>query len=125
MPEHNGCAGQRRLETERVKSQIMYLEVRGPDGSIASARIGRVSHSKTGKTIYYGGKAFQRVGRAEYVELQSGDHYWISACRRDGNDRGGNNPGSFPIEIDDDVRQEYWKQVRGQPERANERVTYG
>jgi len=103
----------------------MYIELGRPDGRIESARIGRVSFSKTGKTIYYCGKSFLHAGRAEYLELESGRHYRISGCRRDGNDRGGNNPGSFPIEIDDDVRQEYWEQLRGQPERADERVTYG
>ena len=103
----------------------MYIELSGPGGRIESARIGRVTFSKTGKTLYHGGKSLQHIGRAEYVEPESRDHYFISGCRRDGNDRGGNNPGSLAIEIDEDVRQEYRREIRGQPARANERVTYG
>lgn len=103
----------------------MYIEFRGPDDRLVSARIGRVSFSKSGKTLYYTGKAFLRAGRAEYTEVDSRDRYWITGARKDGNDRGGNRPGSFRIEIDEDVRQEYWKESRGMPERAHERVTYG
>jgi len=33
--------------------------------------------------------------------------------------------GSFPIEIDEDVRREYWTDIRGLPDRVDERVTYG
>lgn len=103
----------------------MYIEHRGPDGRIDYARIGRVSFSKTGKSIYYRGKTFYGVSKAEYLEEGTGEPYRISGCRRDGNDRGGNNPGSFPIHIDDEIREEYWEQIRDQPERARERVTYG
>jgi hypothetical protein len=35
----------------------------------------------------------------------------------------GRKRGSFPVEIDEDVREEYWTGVRGQPNRVNERVT--
>ncbi len=103
---------------------LMALERPGRSG-IESPRIGRVKFSKTGKTVYYGGRSFLRIGRAEYVELESGDHYLISGCRRDGLDWDRNRPRSTPIEIDEDVREEYWKDIRGQPERMNERVTYG
>jgi hypothetical protein len=103
----------------------MYIEHRAPDGRVDYARIGRVSFSKTGRTAYYDAKSFRSTGRAGYLEEASGEYYSISGCRRDGNDRGGNNPGSFPIEIDDDVRREYWTEIRAQPHRANERLTYG
>jgi hypothetical protein len=91
----------------------------------AYGRCCRVSFSKTGKTAYYRGRTFRGGGRAEWLEEGTGEFYWISGCRQDGRDRGGNNPGSFPIEIDGDVRREYWEQIRGQPQRASERVTYG
>jgi hypothetical protein len=31
--------------------------------------------------------------------------------------------GSTPIEIDDDVREEYWRDIRAQPEKVKERTT--
>jgi hypothetical protein len=103
----------------------MYIEARGPDGRIASARIARVRLSKTGRSVYYDGREFRAVGRGEYVAADSGESWWFSGPRKDGNDRGGNQPGSFPIEIDEDVRREYWTEIRGQPERASEGITHG
>jgi len=65
------------------------------------------------------------VGRGEYLETETRETYWFSGPRRDGNDRGANRPGSFPIEIDEDVRREYWTEIRGLPDRVGERVTCG
>ncbi|HZT41227.1 MAG TPA: hypothetical protein VFA07_03515 [Chthonomonadaceae bacterium] len=41
------------------KSRIMYIE-RKAGRLIGEARIGRVTYSKSGRTIYYGGKMFRR-----------------------------------------------------------------
>ena len=103
----------------------MYVEARGPDGRLRLARIARVRFSKSGRSIYLEGKEFRGVGRGEYLETETRATYWFSGPRRDGNDRGGNQPGSFPIEIDEDVRREYWTEIRGLPDRVDERVTYG
>ena len=47
----------------------------------------------------------------------------IQRAREDGLDRSeGRKRGSFPVEIDDDVRKEYWRDIRGRPDRAHERV---
>jgi hypothetical protein len=43
----------------------MYIEYKG-DGLRGPARIGRVSFSKRGKTIYYGGKRFQNLKRCRF-----------------------------------------------------------
>jgi hypothetical protein len=92
----------------------MYIEnkqdLNGP------ARIGRVRFSKTGKTIYYAGKTFKRIQgyKANYVEVESGEEYWISGPKKDGGDR--LSTSNLPIEIDEDVRREYWLDVRKLPE---------
>jgi hypothetical protein len=103
----------------------MYIEARGPDGGVRVARIARVRLSKSGRTIYYDGREFRAVGRAEYLDTDSGETYLFSGPRKDGNDRGANRSGSFPIEIDEEVRREYWRDIRGEPERVAEAVTYG
>jgi hypothetical protein len=59
----------------------MYIEARRPDGRIRLGRIARVRFSKTGRTIYYDGKAFLRVGRGEYFESESGESWWFSGPR--------------------------------------------
>ena len=101
----------------------MYIERKAGELT-GAARIGRVSFSKTGKTIYYAGRAFQSLKgqgfKANYFDVETGEEYWISGCKKDGSDRlyGERNP----VEIDDDVREEYWTEIRGAPERSHERV---
>ena len=41
-----------------MKSRIMYIEDKS-NGLVGEARIGRVTFSKSGKTIYYKGKSFK------------------------------------------------------------------
>lgn len=97
-----------------MKSRIMYIEYKGIDGISGPARIGRVTFSKSGRTIYYGGKQFQRLrGRgfkSNYFDINTGEEYWISGPKKNGTDRlYGGTTG-----IDDDVREEYWTHIRGQ-----------
>ena len=74
--------------------------------------------SKRGKTLRYRGKSFQSLkgqgSKGNYFEVESGDEYWISGCKRDGSDRLYGE--RVPVEIDDDVRVEYWTKVRELPE---------
>jgi hypothetical protein len=103
----------------------MYIEHRGPDDRLLWARIARVAFSRTGRTAYLDGRSFSKVGRGQYWDAESGQYYWFSGPRKDGNDRGGNRQGSFPVNIDEDARIEYWTQIRDEPARAQEGVTYG
>lgn len=87
------------------------------------ARIGRVSFSKTGRTLYYAGRELLGVGQPSYIDVQTRESFHIQRARPDGLDRSeGRKRGSFPVEIDDDVREEYWREVRQEPNRAHERV---
>src|SRR5438045_483100 len=98
-----------------MKNRIMYIELKTGCNDNGPARIGRVTFSKTGKTIYYEGKAFRSskgggIG-ANYYEVETGDEYWISGPKKNGEDR--HWAGSGKIEIDDDVREEYFTEIRG------------
>jgi len=96
-----------------VTSRIMYIEQGG--GLAGAGRIGLVTFSKTGRTVYYRGRSLvaSKSGyKWNHVDEQSGEQYWISGPRKDGQDT--LYPGL--VEIDDDVREEYWRDVRGQPE---------
>lgn len=101
----------------------MYVEARTPDGRLRLARIARVRFSKRWRSVYFEGREF--LSRGEYIDVETRETHWFSGPRKDGNDRGGTQAGSFPIEIDEDVRREYRTEIRGLPERAGERVTYG
>jgi hypothetical protein len=92
----------------------MYIEQKS-EGLSGSARIGRVTFSKTGKTLYYAGREFRslkgRGFKANYFDVETGERYWISGCKKDGSDRLYGE--RLPVEIDDDVRDEYWREIRG------------
>lgn len=97
------------------KTRIMYIEDKS-EGLNGSARIGRVTLSKSGQSIHYAGQTFQRLGgqgfKANYFDVETGAQFWISGPRKDGHDR--LYEGSTrPVEIDADVKDEYWRDVRG------------
>ena len=97
----------------------MYIE-RKAESLNGPARIGRVTFSKSGRSVKYGGKELLKTKsgyKFNHIEMETGDEFWISGPRRDGKDR--LYPQSTqPVEIDDDVRQEYWLKVRGLPAAA-------
>ena len=95
------------------RSRIMYIEYKG-DGLVGPARIGRVTFSKTGSTLYYKDKAFQSLKgsgfKANYFDIESHERYWISGPRKDGKDALYST--NVRTEIDEDVREEYWTLIR-------------
>lgn len=105
------------------RSRIMYIENKSSD-LVGPARIGRVTFSKTGKSLYYNGKAFQSLKgsgfKANYFDVESGDQFWISGPKKNGAD---GLYGPRPTPIDDDVREEYWTKIRNQPKNKNKKFT--
>lgn len=100
-----------------MKTRIMYMENKS-QGLTGDAKIGRVTFSKTGKTLTYGGHQFQslkgRGFKSNFYDVETGDRYWISGCKKDGGDRLYGE--RLPISIDEDVREEYWTIIRELPE---------
>ena len=98
--------------------RIMFIEAKA--GLSGPARIGRVEFSKSGKTIRYRGVALRSLEgqgfKANYFDVASGQHYWVSGPHRDGLDR--LYPGN--VEIDEEVREEYWATIREMPESRRE-----
>jgi hypothetical protein len=103
--------------------RIMYIECKA-GGLTGAARIGRVTLSQTGRTLYYRGQRFQSLKgagfKSNYYDVDTGEDYWISGPKRNGGDA--LYGGSTPIEIDEDVREEYWRDIRRQPDRVYERA---
>lgn len=95
----------------------MYIEYKG-DGLTGDARIGRVTFSKTMKSLRYDGKLFKSLNgdgfKSNFFDDETGEKYWISGCSKDGSDRLYNE--RTPIFIDEDVQEEYWKEIRNMPE---------
>lgn len=97
------------------RNRIMYIEDKS-EGLVGTARIGRVTYSKTGKTLTYRGREFCSLKgtglKANFADIESGAQYWISGCKKDGLD----SLYANLIEIDEDVREEYWVKIRNKPE---------
>lgn len=97
-----------------MKSRIMYIESKA-GGLTGPARIGRVTFSKTGSTLHYAGKPFQSLKgsgfKSNYFELATGEHYWISGPKKNGQDS--LYATHIAAEVDDDVHDEYWSKIRG------------
>ena len=68
-------------------NRIMYIESKSA-GLAGPARIGRVTFSKTGATLYYRGRQFQslkgRGFKSNYRDIETGDEYRISGPGKDG-----------------------------------------
>ena len=93
----------------------MYIEDKS-DGLSGPGRIGRVTSSQTGKSVYYTGRTFQSLKgqgfKANYFDVATGAAFWISGCKK----RGGDRLYDGVIEIDADVREEYSVAVREMPQ---------
>jgi hypothetical protein len=119
----SGVAVSLTRKSEAQAGRIMYIECKA--GALTgAARIGRVTFSKTGRTLYYRGQTFQSLKgggfKSNYYCVETGKDYWVSGPKRRGGDA--LHGGGTPIEIDEDVREQYWRDIRRQPERIHEPV---
>lgn len=82
--------------------QLIYVELKSGYNDDGPAWIGFVGSSKSGATVYFNGKAFKSLKGAgvqgNYYDLETGEEYWISGVKNDGQDR--HWAGSGKIEID-------------------------
>ena len=101
-----------------AKTRIMYVEDKSL-GLSGPAWIGRVAYSKSGRTLHYRGREFKSQKgqgfKSNFADVETGEEFWISGPRKDGADRLYGE--RKPVEIDEDVREEYWTKIRGLPER--------
>lgn len=97
----------------------MWIEHKVGDGLAGPARIGWVKVSDKGKRLDYGSQRFRSLRgdgfKSNYYDFDTLDEYWISGCRKDGRDALYNTT----VEIDEDALEEYWVNIRKQPESKN------
>ena len=74
-----------------MKPELRYIELKSGFGDNGPAWIGMVEFSKTGRTVYFNGKALKnskaRGISGNYYDLENGDEYWISGIKKNGTDR--------------------------------------
>jgi hypothetical protein len=86
----------------------MYVE--NKDGEIdgAHARIGWVTFSNSGRTVYYKGRSLKATTQGisgNFIDAETGEEFWVSGVKK----RGSNvHPCEMiPVVIDDDAKEEY------------------
>lgn len=86
---------------------IKYIELKTGYADNGPAWIGNVKESKTGKTIYFNNHAFQKCQgiQGNYYDIETGEEYWISGIKRNGQDR--HWAGSGKVIIDGKCVDEY------------------
>lgn len=85
----------------------MYIELKTGYQDNGPAWIGRVKYSKSKQTIYFNDRAFQKGSTfyGNYIDIETGESYWISGVKKNGQDR--HWAGSGKIMIDKNVINEY------------------
>jgi hypothetical protein len=81
---------------------LRYLELKSGFSGNGPAWIARVSMSRSGTTIYFDGRALKRVRgggiSSNFVDLESGESFWISGVKKDGEDRHWAGSGKVRVE---------------------------
>lgn len=94
-----------------MRTEIKYLELKSGFSDNGPAWIGLVSFSKSGKTIYFNGKAFQSLDgvgiNGNYYDIESDDEYWISGVKKDMTDR--HKFGGGKIFVENRILSDYLK----------------
>ena len=68
---------------------LKYIELKTGYNDNGPAWIGRVKLSKSGRTVYFNGRALKRGawGAGNYIDLITGEVFWISGVKRNSEDR--------------------------------------
>jgi len=94
-------------EQKSHKPQLYYIELKSGYADNGPAWIGRVEFSKSGKSLYFNGRAFYGKGHGSCMDMETRDIYWISGIKKNGEDRHWAENGK--IMIDKEVVEEYMK----------------
>jgi hypothetical protein len=94
--------------TQGAKKRLMYVE--NKEGLIDGfpARIGWVTFSKTGKSVYYRGKELHKTTQAvrgNFFDALTHEEYWVSGVKKRGSNA--HYAESISVVIDDDAKDEY------------------
>lgn len=71
------------------RTELKYIELKTGYHDDGPAWIGKVMLSKSGKMVYFNDHGFRRFAGilGNYYDVETGEEYWISSVRKDGQDR--------------------------------------
>jgi len=86
---------------------LKYIELKTGHADNGPAWVARVRASKSGRTIYFNGKALKRahLPSANHYDMANREAYWVSGIKKDGLDR--HWAGSGRVAIEAGVVEEY------------------
>jgi len=87
--------------------EIKYIELKTGYNDNGPAWIGNVKTSKSGKSLYFNnhGLGLFHGVKGNYIDVETGEEYWISNIKKNGEDR--HWAGSGKIYIDRKIIYEY------------------
>ena len=79
---------------------LKYIELKTGHNDDGPAWIGNVKSSKSGKTIYFNGRALKKgsSGAGNYTDLITGESFWVSGVKKNTQDRHWAGSGKVTIE---------------------------
>ena len=88
---------------------LRYIELKSGFGDSGPAWIGKVSLSRSKTTVYFNGRALKRAkgggASGNYFDIESGEEYWVSGVKKNGQDR--HWAGSGRVFVEASVVEEY------------------
>ena len=92
----------------------MYVENKVSEIDGAHGRIGWVTFSKSGQTVYYREKVLKKMKgggiSGNFIDLPTGEEYWVSGVKKKGSNA--HWAERTTVAIDEDAREEYGKIVK-------------
>ena len=86
---------------------LRYIELKSGHSDNGPAWIGYVTSSKTGRTLYFDGRGLRKLkgqrrgdSGGNYVDMETGESFWISGVKKNGEDRHWAGSGKVLVEAE-------------------------
>lgn len=93
--------------------EIRYIELKSGFSDNGPAWIAEVEFSKSGQTVYFNDMALKKLKNPgigyNHFDIETGDEYWISGVKRNGQNR--HWAGGGKIMLDEEIVEDYLKLV--------------
>jgi hypothetical protein len=87
------------------RQMLRYIELKSGYSDNGPAWIGYATPSKTGRTIYFNGRALRKLKGQErtgdggnYCDMETGESFWVSGVKKNGRDRHWAGAGKIQVE---------------------------
>jgi|SRR6478736_898783 len=99
------------------RGRIIYVELKSGHADNGPAWITRAQPTKSGRGIRFRDRLLLRGNgvSGNFFDEETGEEYWVSGVKENAQDR--HRAGGGPVEIDEDVRQEYQLWLAGEATR--------